>query len=174
MPTSTLYDSTCAALRSHLPNVLASQIDTLGLVIVGATISQASQVAAIARAMPVDTTQMAKEQRLRRMLDNQRLTQGEQYQPIARTALTGLKGQRVDLLLDRVLLRDQHTILVVSIGFRRRAIPLAWTALAHRGASGLVDQQALLTEALALLPAGVRVTVHGDSAFRSQELCQWI
>ncbi len=37
-----------------------------------------------------------------------------------------------------------------------------------------MDQQALLTEALALLPAGVRVTVHGDSEFRSQELFQWL
>lgn len=174
MLTSTLYDNTRAALRTHLPDVLDSQIDTLGLVLLGATISQAAQVAAIARAMPVDTTQMAKEQRIRRMLDNDRLTQGDHYQPIVCTALTGLKGQRVDLLLDRVLLRDHHNILVVSVGFRRRSIPLAWKALDHRGASGLADQQALLAEGLALLPEQVRVTVHGDSEFRSQELFQWI
>ncbi len=174
MLTSTLYDNTRAALRTQLPDVLDSQIDTLGLVLVGATISQAAQVAAIARAMPVDTTHMAKEQRIRRMLDNDRLTQGDHYHPIARTALMGLKGQRVDLLLDRVLLRDHHNILVVSVGFRRRSIPLAWKALDHRGASGLADQQAVLTEALALLPERVRVTVHGDSEFRSQELFQWL
>lgn len=174
MPTSPMYASTHAALRMHLPDVLDSQIDTLALVIVGATVSQSSQMAAIARALPVNTTHMAKEQRIRRMLDNTRITPGTHYRPIARAALTGLKGQRVDLLIDRVLLRDHHNILVVSIGFRRRSIPLAWTALDHRGASGLADQQALLAEALALLPERVRVTIHGDSEFRSQELFQWV
>src|SRR3712207_9151489 len=66
------------------------------------------------------------------------------------------------LVIDRILLQDQHNILVVSVGFRRRSIPLAWKALPHRGASGLDDQQALLTEALKLLPERVRVTIHGD------------
>jgi len=81
-----------------------------------------------------------------------------------------LKGQRVNLLIDRVLLRDQHNILVVSVGFRRRSIPLAGKALAHRGKSAQADQQARLAEALALLPAGVRVTVHGDSEFCTADL----
>jgi hypothetical protein len=54
------------------------------------------------------------------LLDNDRLTQANHYQPIAKAALHGLKGQSVQLLIDRVLLRDRHNILVVSVGFRRR------------------------------------------------------
>jgi hypothetical protein len=38
----------------------------------------------------------------------------------------------------------------------------------------LADQQALLKEALALLPERVRVTVHGDSEFRGRELFTWL
>ncbi len=174
MPTSTLYASTRAALAARLPNVRTSQLDTLALVVVGISQSVSAQLGAIARAMPLDTTQYAKEQRLRRLLDNERITQADHYQPIAKAALTGLKRQRVNLLIDRVLLRDHHNILVVSIGFRRRSIPLAWKALAHRGASGLADQQDLLTQALRLLPEGVRVTVHGDSEFRNQALFHWL
>ncbi len=102
--------------------------------------------------MPLATTQDAKEQRLRRLLHNKRITQVDHYQPIAKAALTGLNGQRVHLLIDRVLLRDYHNMLVISIGFRRRSIPLAWKALPHRGASGRADQQALLAQALTLLP----------------------
>ena len=80
----------------------------------------------------------------------------------------------MQLLLDRVLLRDTHNILVVSIGFRRRSLPLVWLALAHRGQSGLADQQTVLKQALSLLPQRVRVSIHGDSEFRSQELFRWI
>lgn len=128
----------------------------------------------IARALPLNTSQYAKEQRLRRFLDNERITQADHYQPLVRAALTGLKGQRVQLLLDRVLLHDRHNLLVVSVGFRRRSIPLAWMALDHRGKSSLADQKAVLADALAVLLERVRVTVHADSEFRARELFTWL
>jgi DDE family transposase len=170
MPTSQLYDNTRARLATCLPQVRDSQLDTLALVVVGITQSVSAQLGKIARAMPLDTSQYAKEQRLRRLLDNERVSPEQHYQPIVKAALSGLKGQKVQLLIDRVLLQDRHNILVVSIGFRRRSIPLVWQALDHRGSSSMADQQALLKQALQLLPERVRVTVHGDSEFRSQEL----
>src|SRR5437867_5322769 len=163
MSTSVLYDSTRAALRQQLPQVIDSQLDTLGLAIVGAVQSMSSQMAKIARAMPLDTTEHAKEQRLRRLLANERFSQTDHYQPIVKQALHGLAHQRVQLLIDRVLLHDQHNILVVSVAFRRRSIPLIWKALEHRGSSSLTDQQDLIRAAVALLPSGVRISVHGDS-----------
>ena len=174
MSTSPVYDSTRAALRQHLPSVIDSQLDSLGLAMVGVVQSQSCQLAKIARALPLDTTARAKEQRLRRLLDNQRLTQADHYQPIVKQALHGLAHQRVQLLIDRVLISDQHNILVVSVGFRRRSIPLVWKVLEHRGSSNLTDQQALIQAAVALLPAEVRISVHGDSEFRSQELFRWL
>lgn len=174
MPTSPLYDSTRARLRQQLPDVLDSQLDTLGLLIVGVVQSMSAQLAKIARAMPLSTAQYSKEQRLRRFLDNERITQADQYQPLVKQAVHGLKGQRVQLLLDRVLLRDHHNILVVSLGFRRRSLPLAWTALEHRGSSNLEERQELLRTAVKLLPADVRISVHADSEFRSTAFFDWL
>jgi hypothetical protein len=174
VPTSPLYDSTSQQLTTQLPEALPSQIETLALLVVGISQSISAQIGKIARAMPLNTTQAAKEQRIRRLLDNERITQEDHYQPLAKAALHGLKGQKVQLLMDRVLLHDTHNILVVSIGFRRRSLPLAWLALPHRGQSGLADQQAVLRSALAVLPERVRVSIHGDSEFRSQELFAWV
>jgi hypothetical protein len=174
MPTAPLYDSTYQYLSTHLSQALSSQTETLALLVVGIGQSVSAQIGKIARALPVDTTHAAKEQRIRRLLDNERITQHDHYQPLAKAALQGLKGQKVQLLLDRVLLRDTHNILVVSIGFRRRSLPLAWLALEHRGQSGLADQQTVLRAALAVLPDRVRVSIHGDSEFRSQELFAWV
>ena len=47
-------------------------------------------------------------------------------------------------------------------------------ALDHRGKSNLGDQQELLTQALTLLPEGVRITIHGDSEFRGWPLFSWL
>jgi len=173
MSTSDLYDTIRTTLQQQLPTALARQIDTLGAVVLGAVHSQSSRMARIARAMPLNTTAVAKEQRLRRFLDNNRITQTDHSHPLVQQALHGLKSQRVQLILDRVLLRNQHNILVISVGFRRRSIPLGWRALPHRGSRGVTDHQELIQAAVALLPAGVRISVHGDSEFRSQALFQW-
>jgi len=174
MPTSPLYDSTHRHLAAHLPAALASQLETLALVVVGISQSLSAQIGKIARVLPIDTTLAGKEQRIRRLLDNERLTQADHYQPLAKDALRGLKGQRVQLLIDRVVLRDTHNVLVVSIGFRRRSLPLAWLALQHQGSSSLEHQKAVLSQALKLLPERVRVSIHGDSEFRSRELFAWV
>jgi len=174
MPTSPLYESTCASLRNALPTARDSQIDTLALAMVGVVVSGSSAIGRIAQAMPLDTTQEGKEQRLERLVTNVRITPEHHFEPVARTALQGLRGQRVSLIIDRLLLRHGQNILVVSAAFRRRSIPLAWQVLDHTGASALADQQPVLKTALALLPERVRVTVHGDSEFRSQALYHWL
>jgi hypothetical protein len=133
-----------------------------------------AQQRAVAAAMPLQTKQQSKIQRFRRLLKNAKLTAEGIYQPIVRAALTGLRQQRVHVLLDRVVLTETQNVLVVSLGFRRRSIPLCWCILPHAGSSNLVDQQALLTTAVALLPPSVRVIIHADSEFRSQTLFAWI
>ena len=75
MPTSPLYDSTRQYLTTHLTAALDSQIETLALLVVGIGQSVSAQIGKIARALPLDTTQAAKEQRIRRLLDNERITQ---------------------------------------------------------------------------------------------------
>lgn len=174
MPTSPIYDTTRAMIQQRLPTVIASQVDNLSLLVVSAVQSMSSQLAKLARAMPLTTTQLAKEQRIRRWLDNERITQTDHYHPIVQQALHGLTGQRVQLLLDRVVLREQHNILVLSLAFRRRSIPLMWMALDHQGSSTIADRQALITTAVTLLPPGVRISIHGDSEFRSVEFFRWI
>jgi len=81
-----------------------------------------------------------------------------------------LRRQRVRLLLDRVVLTATQHVLVVSLGFRRRSVPLVWRILPHQASRNLTDQQKRLRAAAKLLPVGVRITVHADSALRSQVL----
>ncbi|MDQ5851033.1 MAG: hypothetical protein M3380_02965 [Chloroflexota bacterium] len=86
MSTSTLYASTHQALAQALPTIRTSQLATLALVVASATQTQSAHLAALARALPLPTTQDAKEQRIRRFLDNPRITQATHYRPIARRA----------------------------------------------------------------------------------------
>lgn len=174
MLASNRYESTHAALAQYLETIRSSQLDALATIVAGVVQSDSIHLHRVARAMPSTHHQASKEQRLRRCLDNLRITPATHCAPVARAALQGLKGQWVHLIIDRLLLRSHHNLLVVSVSFRRRNLPLSWKALDRIGASGLADQQALLTQALALLPNGVWVTVYGDSEFRSQALLAWL
>jgi hypothetical protein len=174
MPISTRYDTILTQLTSHLPTLRPRLCDPLVCALVGMSQTISAQQRAIASAMPLRTKQHSKIQRLRRLLDNTKLTAKDIYHPIVRQALTGLRRQRVHLLLDRVVLTDTQNVLVVSLAFRRRSLPLVWQILPHQGSSHRTHQQKLLRAAAKLLPVGVRITVHADSEFRSQQLFRWI
>jgi hypothetical protein len=150
-----------------------TQLTNLILLVATAAETQHGQLGALARARPLDTTAASREQRLRRFLENTRVTQATHYRPLIRHALGGLAGQSVRVLIDRVDLTVHFQLLVVSAAFRRRSVPLAWTVLDHAGSTDAREQIALVVEALTALPTGVRVILHGDGEFRSTELFAW-
>ncbi len=126
MSTLRLYASTQAALRERLPLVLPSQRTKLALLVSAAAQAHSCHLADRARALSVPTLQASKVQRIRRLLDNARITVDTHYRPVVRRAMDGLRGQRVDVILDRVRLKNRQNVVVGSVGFRRRAVPLAW------------------------------------------------
>lgn len=168
--TSRVYHTILAALQTALPDVRPSQHESLGLVMTGIARSLSGHIGKIARNLPLRTRQDSKEQRIRRLLENDRITPQTHYQPAVRQAIAGLVRQPVHLIIDRVLLHNRHNLLVVGLAFRRRVVPLVWRRLSHVGTSSLDDQKAVLREAVALLPAGVRLTLHGDSEFGAQTI----
>jgi hypothetical protein len=174
MSTSPRYDSIASRLLRQLPNLRPRLLEPLSLALTGISQAVSAHQASVAATMPLLSKQSSKIQRLRRLLDNPKLTAERIYQPIVQQALTGLKHQRLQLLLDRVVLSSSQNVLVVSVGFRRRSLPLLWRVLEHQGSSSLEDQQALLTAAAALLPEGVQITLHADSEFRSLTLFGWL
>ena len=122
--TSARYDTTASRLHTALPELRPILAKPLICALVGMSQAVSDQQRAVAAVMPLLTQQASKIQRFRRLLDNERLTAEGVYQPIVRAALTGLRGQRVHVLLDRVVLTQTQNVLVVSLGFRRRSIPL--------------------------------------------------
>lgn len=173
MSTLRLYDSTQAALRERLPLVLASQRTNLALLVAAAAHAQSCHLADLARALAVPTLQASKVQRIRRLLDNERITLDSHYRPVVRQAIQGVRGQTVDVILDRVRLKNRQNVVVGSLGFRRRAVPLAWEVLDHLGSSDSDRQIAVLEQALPSLPSGAQVTLHGDAEFCTTALFRW-
>ena len=81
-------------------------------------------------------------------------------------------GQQVYLVIDRTAWKH-HNLLMVSVVYNKRAIPLFWHCLNHCGSSSLREQQSVLRPVFALLQR-YRPIVLGDREFHSVALASWL
>jgi hypothetical protein len=81
-------------------------------------------------------------------------------------------GTQVIVALDRTQWKENN-LFVVSVIWAKRAWPIYWQFLEHKGSSNLAQQQALLRPVFRLLKS-YEVIVIGDREFRSVELAYWL
>jgi Transposase DDE domain len=116
-------------------------------------------------------------QRLRRTFMDSSIRVREWYRPIAKCLLetqAHILGQ-VRLILDGSKIGNSHQLLLVSIAFRGRAIPIAWTWIPYvKGHSSARVQKALLSYVKGLIPDGVAVIIVGDAEFGNVSVMQQV
>lgn len=81
------------------------------------------------------------------------------------------RGQTLQIVLDRTQWQN-YNLMMVSLVYQNRAIPLYWTWLDKRGQSSLKDQQKVLRPVFQLLRK-CRFVLLGDREFHSIELAAW-
>jgi hypothetical protein len=80
-------------------------------------------------------------------------------------------GGEIRLIVDGSKVGFDHQLLMVSLAYRRRAIPIVWSWVSsEKGHSSAYKQRALLGYVRRLMPNGARVSVVGDSEFGAVEV----
>lgn len=111
--------------------------------------------------------------RLSRFLDNEGVNVENWYTPQARAVLERLAkaGAELRLIVDGTKVGTRHQLLMISVAYRRRAIPIAWTWVKHkRGHSSVKLQDKLLRHVHSLIPQEAKVSLLGDSEFGNPKL----
>jgi len=106
--------------------------------------------------------------RLSRFLDNPAIRVRPWYEPLVRQWLQAQYDgiREIRLVVDGTKVGFAHQLLMVSIAYRRRAIPIAWTWVRHvKGHSTASKQIALLSYVRRLLPPRAVVFLVGDTEF---------
>ncbi len=57
------------------------------------------------------------------------------YDPVARGVLQKMRCRHLRVQIDRVQIKPRQNVLMMSVSYRKRAIPLAWICLPHKGSS---------------------------------------
>jgi hypothetical protein len=164
---SGLYRIWRERLAQLSPDGCQSRLLNMVWLVVGLFKARSVQVSRIACQTPVRAKKLSLDKRLRRFLGNAAVRVREWYEPVARQLIqAAASGRQVNLIIDCTKVGFGHQLVMVAIGYRRRALPLAWTWLCcPKGHSTTCKQIKLLAYVRHLIPAGVRVSLVGDSEF---------
>lgn len=173
MPINQLYHTWNMRIQQLHPMERKTRINNLTWLIVGIHQSRSVSLSRIAGKIPGKAKLLSIIQRLSRFLANPMVDARKWYEPIARSWLEmqARNLQQVRLIVDGTKVGFAHQLLIVSLAYRKRAVPIAWTWVKHiRGHSTPQAQLALLAYVRSLLPKGIAVLLVGDSEFGAVEV----
>ena len=177
MPINELYHTWMQRICELRPGQRITQQRNFVWLIVGIYKSRSVHLSRVAGKIPGSAKLLSITRRLSRFLDNSAICVREWYEPIARQWLEAqwcCLGE-IRLIVDGTKVGFGHQLLMVSLAYRKRAIPIAWTWVKHvRGHSSAFKQLALLNYIRKLLPVGAAVFLVGDCEFGSVEVLKWL
>jgi hypothetical protein len=177
MPINELYDTWKRRICELRPGQRITQLRNFVLLVVGIYTSRSVYLSRIAGKIPGPAKLLSTTRRLSRLLDNAAIRVREWYGPVARQWLGAQWHclREIRLIVDGTKVGFGHQLLMVSLAYRKRAIPIVWTWVKHvRGHSSAFKQLALLNYVRTLLPAGAAVFLVGDCEFGSVEVLKWL
>jgi hypothetical protein len=159
-----LYRSLLEGVSSLLPKERVTRQRNLAAMLVGIYLSGSVQLNRIASKVP----STAKPTSISKRVSNEGIDAKGWYRPFATGVIRHLvaSGSELRLMIDGSKVSADKQLLMVSIAYRRRALPLLWCWIPHRkGRSNTAKQLALLREVQALIPLEAKVSLVGDSEF---------
>jgi hypothetical protein len=167
MPIKELYHKWKTKLSELHPEERVTRLRVMAWLLVGLYTSKSVHQSKMAAKIPGKSCLPSRTRRLSRLLDNPAFRVREWYDPLASNILQSIAAVgEVRLIVDGSKVGFGHQLLMVAVGYRKRAIPLAWTWVkGSRGHSSGMKQLALLSYVRNLLPPKARVILVGDSEF---------
>lgn len=159
-----------------LPQMHPDNRTTLVYLIVGLILGREVQLAKIAEQVNYDYKESSLEERFRRYVANDNITVTVTFSIFIKLMLTALAEEPALVLsIDSSKTGGACITLMVSLGYKSRAMPLCWlTFKGKKGHSPEEIQLALLKTVQSLLPSERAVIVLGDGEFDGSQLISWL
>ena len=180
MPISKLYRTWKEQIRALRPSQRITQIENFAWMMVGIYQSRSVHLSKIAGKVLGNAKLLSTVRRFERFLDNKAIEVRAWYEPIAKQWIEAQWQhlREIRLIVDGTKVGFGHQLLMVTLAYRRRSIPIAWIWIKQvRGHSSAQKQIELLEYVKTLLPKKAVVFLVGDSEFGSisvlRQLNQW-
>jgi hypothetical protein len=162
-----------AELAKRLPRQRKTQRDKLAVLVATMLHVRSANLVELAAGLPRESARWDMGyQWISRFLANGLVCCDEIMEPFAREILArlGTSGEPIPLILDQTKASDHHQILMLSVRWGERALPLAWRVEETEGAIGFATQKELLDVVAGWLPAGQAVLLLADRFYGTPEM----
>jgi len=180
MPINETYRTWIQRICELRPKQRKTQVQNFVWLVVGIFHSHSVSLSKIAGKVMSTAKNVSTIRRLSRFLASPAVDVRSWYRSTAKAWLLSQFQQvgEIRLIVDGTKVGFGHQLLMVSLAYRRRAVPIAWSWVRHvRGHSSGKQQISLLKYVLSLIPQNTPVFLVGDSEFGSiavlQQLEQW-
>jgi len=180
MPINETYRTWIQRICELRPKQRKTQVQNFVWLLVGIFHSHSVSLSKIAGKVISTAKNVSTVRRLSRFLASSAVDVRSWYRSTAKAWLEAQSQQvgEVRLIVDGSKIGFGYQLLMVSLAYRHRAVPLAWTWIHHvRGHSTAAKQIVLLNYVKSLIPQKTPVFLVGDSEFGSvsvlQQLTQW-
>ena len=164
------YHAIRDAIAQWFPSAMNGQqrrhLMTLAAIISGIVGSRHSHLDKLAAKVPLRAKPESRVKRFARFLANDAISPQIFFLPVAATLLASLAHCPLVLLLNGSTVGRECMVLLVSVAYRNRALPLAWVVV--RGSKGHLSEDVhlqVLHQLLPLVPRTAEVVLLGDGEF---------
>ena len=180
MPINETYRTWIRRICELRPKQRKTQVQNFVWLLVGIFHSHSVSLSKIAGKVISTAKNVSTVRRLSRFLASAAVDVRSWYRSTAKDWLLSQSQEigEIRLIVDGTKVGFGYQLLMVSLAYRRRAVPLAWSWVRHvRGHSTAVKQICLLKYVRSLIPQNIPVFLVGDSEFGSlavlQQLQKW-
>ncbi len=162
-------------MQKLLPNLLSAHLLTLTMMISGLLRGRNVQLRKMAEKVAyTEGKQTSLIDRFRRFFSNRNIVTQVEYSPMVVQILNGLSEQQLYLLVDSSKIGNNCLVLMVSVYYQHRALPIAWvTYKGRKGHSSQKVQVALFRTVQSYLKPGCQIVLLGDGEFDGSEVVQY-
>jgi hypothetical protein len=118
-----LYHTMIGQICKWLPDERITRVRNLALLLTGLYLSRKVHLSLIAEEWHLPGKIPSLVNRLRRFLDNPRISVSNYYRPVAESLVSTFRGLPIRLIMDATKLGFDARLLTVSIAYRKRALP---------------------------------------------------
>ncbi|MGD1702272.1 hypothetical protein ACP6PM_20960 [Dapis sp. BLCC M229] len=144
-----------------------SQVITLQILLYLISVHKTVQISKLSNYFSLPIKLESKRKHIQRFLTLKELSLPLFWFPLVKIIIENLFSfsSELVLILDRTQWQNIN-ILMISVAWKKRALPICWHILSHKGASNLSEQKAVIRPVLRLLK-GQKVILTADREFHS-------
>jgi hypothetical protein len=161
-------------LSKHLPHILIEHRMTLAMLVTGLFRGRNGRLAQIAEKVLYRHKKPSLVTRFQRFVKSSWVDVEAYYAPFADEILQAVEPEPIVLMVDSTKMGGRCICLMVSVYYKKRALPLAWVCFkGKKGHSSQAIQIELMKQIKTLLPDDAFVVLVGDGEFDGSDLLNW-